>query len=69
MVDTVAFDAYLKGIYLLDQFRPQSFHANSGIAVWTEHDWEKGEREFLKALELNHRYLELLRKMGLPTRD
>jgi TolB-like protein/Tfp pilus assembly protein PilF len=30
-----------------------SHSVNAGIAVWTEWDWEKGEKEFLKALELN----------------
>ena len=29
-------------------------HANAVIAVWTEFDWEKGEKEFLKAIEPDH---------------
>ena len=37
----------------LDPDYTYSHFANGIIAVWTEWDWEKGEREFLKALELN----------------
>jgi len=37
----------------LDPDYTYSHYANGIIAVWTEWDWEKGEREFLKALELN----------------
>jgi TolB-like protein/Tfp pilus assembly protein PilF len=37
----------------LDPNSVESHHANGIIAVWTEFDWEKGEKEFLKAIELN----------------
>ena len=37
----------------LDQDFTDSHFINGIIAVWTEWDWEKGERELLKALELN----------------
>jgi len=37
----------------LDPDYTYSHYANGIIAVWTEWDWEKGEREFLRALELN----------------
>jgi len=116
-VDTVAYDAYLKGISYLDQFSPESWslaiekfekaieiepdwaapyiglssvggymkqagfgsysentimiyenlnkaleldpnsveshYQKACIAAWTEFDWEKSEKEFLKAIELN----------------
>ena len=117
IVDPEAYDAYLKGIYYLDQISPQSLPAaiesfekaieiepewaapygglstvgsalkqmgygsyseniimiyenlnraleldpnsveshsrKAGTAAWTEFDWEKAEKEFLKAIELN----------------
>lgn len=37
----------------LDPDFTDSHFVNGIIAVWTEWDWEKGEKEFLKALELN----------------
>jgi tetratricopeptide (TPR) repeat protein len=37
----------------LDPDFPSSHYIKAVIGVWTEWDWEKGEREFLKALELN----------------
>ena len=37
----------------LDPDFPTRHFVSGIIAVWTEWDWEKGEREFLKALELN----------------
>jgi tetratricopeptide (TPR) repeat protein len=37
----------------LDPNSAESHYVMAGMAVWTEWDWEKGEREFLKSLELN----------------
>jgi TolB-like protein/Tfp pilus assembly protein PilF len=37
----------------LDPNSAETHHSNAIIAVWTEFDWEKGEKEFLKAIELN----------------
>jgi TolB-like protein/Tfp pilus assembly protein PilF len=37
----------------LDPDYPGSHYTKAIIGVWVEWDWEKGEREFLKALELN----------------
>jgi tetratricopeptide (TPR) repeat protein len=37
----------------LDPDFPNAHYNTAIIAVWTEWDWEKGEREFLKALEIN----------------
>ena len=37
----------------LDPDYPGSHSIKAGIGVWMEWDWEKGEREFLKALEIN----------------
>ena len=37
----------------LDPNYPDSHLTNAVMGVWTEWNWEKGEREFLKALELN----------------
>jgi len=37
----------------LDPDFPDSHFIIGTIGVWTEWDWEKGEREFLKALEIN----------------
>jgi len=44
---------YLNKALELDPDFPGAHYNNAIIAVWTEWDWEKGEREFLKALELN----------------
>ena len=46
------FENLNKALELAPDFSTSRF-INAGIAVWTEWDWEKGEREFLKALELN----------------
>ena len=37
----------------LDPNYPESHFTNAAIAVWTEWNWEKGEKGFVKALELN----------------
>ncbi len=37
----------------LDPDFPDAHYTTAVIAVWAEWDWEKGEREFLKALETN----------------
>jgi tetratricopeptide (TPR) repeat protein len=37
----------------LDPNSANSHYVKAVIAVWTEWNWEKGEKEFLKALELN----------------
>jgi TolB-like protein len=37
----------------LDPDFPDAHYISAIIAVWTEWNWEKGEKEFLKALELN----------------
>jgi len=37
----------------LDPDYPGSHYTKAVIGVWQEWDWEKGEREFLKALEIN----------------
>jgi tetratricopeptide (TPR) repeat protein len=37
----------------LDPNSAEAHYINAGIAVWTEFDWEKGEKEYIKALELN----------------
>ena len=37
----------------LDPDYPGSHFIKAGIGVWMEWDWEKGEREFLKALQIN----------------
>jgi len=37
----------------LDSNSANSHYVNALIAVWTEWDWKKGEKEFLKTLELN----------------
>jgi tetratricopeptide (TPR) repeat protein len=44
---------YLDKAIKLDPDFPSSHYTKAIIAVWTEWDWEKGEREFLKALEIN----------------
>ena len=37
----------------LDPNSTYSHYANALMAVWTEWDWEKGEKEFLRTIELN----------------
>ena len=37
----------------LDPNSAESHYRNAGTAAWTEFDWEKAEKEFLKAIELN----------------
>jgi tetratricopeptide (TPR) repeat protein len=37
----------------LDPNSANTHYVNGLVAVWTGFDWEKGEREFLKALEIN----------------
>jgi len=37
----------------LDPNSFESHNSKAGIAAWTEFDWEKSEKEFLKAIELN----------------
>ena len=44
---------YLDKAIKLDPDFPGSHYTKAIIAVWTEWNWEKGEREFLKALEIN----------------
>ena len=44
---------YLNKALELDPDLPDAHYNKAVIAVWTEWDWEKGEREFLKALEIN----------------
>ena len=46
------FEYLAKALELAPDF-PTSHFVNAIIAVWTEWNWEKGETEFLKALELN----------------
>jgi adenylate cyclase len=40
----------------LDPNSVEAHHAKAVIAAWTEFDWEKAEKEFLKAIELNPSY-------------
>jgi TolB-like protein len=45
-----------KNLNKILELDPGSFHyhrISAGVAVWIEYDWEKGEREFKKAIELN----------------
>jgi class 3 adenylate cyclase/TolB-like protein len=44
---------YLNKAQELDPDLTDSYFISAGISVWTEWDWEKGEKEFLKALEIN----------------
>ncbi len=44
---------YLNKALELDPDLPEAHAMSAGIAVWAEWDWEKGEKEYLKALELN----------------
>ena len=46
-------DKYLKKALELDPNSAKAHYANAGNAVWSEWDWEKGEKEFLKSIELN----------------
>ena len=44
---------YINKALDLDPNSANSHYVNALIAVWTEWNWEKGEREFLKVLEFN----------------
>ncbi len=44
---------YLNKALELDPNSANSHYVKALTAVWTEWDWEKGEKEFLKTLELN----------------
>jgi len=44
---------YLDKATELDPDYPGSHYTKAIVGVWVEWDWEKGEREFLKALEIN----------------
>jgi tetratricopeptide (TPR) repeat protein len=44
---------YLSIALQLDPNSAEMHYLQAVIAVWTEWDWEKGEKEFLKAIELN----------------
>ncbi len=44
---------YLNRAMELDPNSANVRYVKAGTAVWTEWDWEQGEREFLKSLELN----------------
>ena len=45
--------AYLNKALELDPNSSSSHYSKAIITVWTEWNWEKGEEEFLKAIELN----------------
>jgi tetratricopeptide (TPR) repeat protein len=40
----------------LDPNSAEAHHTNAVTAAWTEFDWKKAEKEFLKAIELNPSY-------------
>jgi len=44
---------YLDKALELDPNSAQAHYVNALLAVWTEWDWEKGEKEFLRSLELD----------------
>lgn len=44
---------YLNKALELDPNSAQAHYVAAILAVWTEWDWEKGEREFLRSIELN----------------
>jgi len=44
---------YLNKALELDPNSAQAHYVNGIIAVWTEWEWEKGEKEFLRSLELD----------------
>ncbi|TFH26503.1 MAG: tetratricopeptide repeat protein [Bacteroidia bacterium] len=44
---------YLNKTIELDPNSALTHYTTAGAAVWTGYDWEKGEREFLKVIELN----------------
>lgn len=44
---------YLNRALELDPNSAYAHYVAAGVAVWAEWDWEKGEEEFLKSLELN----------------
>jgi TolB-like protein/tetratricopeptide (TPR) repeat protein len=45
--------AYLNKAFELDPNSANSHYVKAQIATWTDGDWQKGEKEFLKTLELN----------------
>ncbi|MEN8125062.1 MAG: hypothetical protein ABFR32_08010 [Bacteroidota bacterium] len=44
---------YLNKALELDPNSAQAHYGNAIISVWTEWDWEKGEKEFLRSIEIN----------------
>jgi tetratricopeptide (TPR) repeat protein len=46
-------NAYLNKAFELDPNSANSHYVKAIIATWTDWDWQKGEKEFLKALVLN----------------
>jgi len=50
---------YLNKAVELDPHSAQTHLLNAAVAVWTGYDWEKGESEFLKSLELNPNNAEI----------
>ncbi len=44
---------YLNKALELDPNSAEAHYINAITAVWTEFDWDKGEKEFLKSIELN----------------
>ncbi len=44
---------YLNKALELDPNSAKAHYANASISLWTEWDWEKSEKEFLRSLELN----------------
>jgi tetratricopeptide (TPR) repeat protein len=44
---------HLNSALEIDPNSANSHYIKAAIAVWTEWDWKKGEKEFLKAIELN----------------
>jgi len=50
---------YLNKAMELDPHSAQTHLLNAAVAVWTGYDWEKGESEFLKSMELNPNNAEI----------
>ncbi|MBE9517617.1 MAG: hypothetical protein IMY68_03575 [Bacteroidetes bacterium] len=50
---------YLNKAMELDPHSAQIHLLNAAVAVWTGYDWEKGESEFLKSMELNPNNAEI----------